>query len=120
LTRGATPAASAGVARLEAVRTVELYCRLVDRGQFARAGTLCSRRRLWSRGELSSLRAFRFRSASVFAAPDPRTLVLLSRVRVHAGHGCPIPGGLATLFFTLGRVDAAVGGWLITAITTSP
>lgn len=106
--------------RLEAVRTVALYCQLIDKGQFARAGTVCSRRGLWSRRELGSLRAFRFRSARVFAAPDTRTLVLLTRVRVHAGRGCTLPDGLATLFFTLGRAVSAVGGWQITAVTTSP
>ena len=63
---------------------------------------------------------FRFRSARVYAAPDARTLVLKARVRVHAGRGCPLPDGLAVLFFTLGRVGSAVGGWLITAVSTSP
>lgn len=117
-----SPAADpAGAAeRLEAVRTVELYCRLVDHGQFARAGMLCSRPDLLTRRELESLRAFRFRSARVYAAPDARTLVLLTRVRVRAGRGCPLPDGIATLFFTLGRVDTGVGGWLIAAIATSP
>ncbi len=114
----ASPADAAD--RLEAVRTVELYCRLVDRGQFARAGLLCSRPDLLTRRELASLRAFRFRSARVHAAPDARTLVLLTRVRVRAGRGCPLPDGLVTLFFTLGRVHTGVEGWLITAIATSP
>jgi len=119
---GPSPAASpvSAAERLEAVRTVELYCRLVDRGQFARAGMLCSRPDLLTRRELESLRVFRFRSARVHAAPDARTLVLLARVRVRAGRGCPLPDGIATLFFTLGRVDTGVGGWLIVAIATSP
>jgi len=106
--------------RLEASRTVALYCRLIDQRQFARAGALCSRRRLWSRRAYASLRGFRFRSARVFAAPDARTLVLAVRVRVHAGRGRSLPDGLITLFFTLGRVGSAVGGWLITAVSTSP
>jgi len=105
---------------LEASRTVALYCRLIDRRQFARAGALCSRRRLWSRRAYASLRGFRFRSARVVAAPDARTLVLAVRVRVHAGRGRSLPDGLITLFFTLGRVGSAVGGWLITAVSTSP
>jgi hypothetical protein len=109
-----------GADRLEAVRTVELYCRLVDEGQFARAGELCSARRLWSRRVFRSVSRFRFRSARVYAAPDARTLVLKARVRVHAGPGRPLPDGLAILFFTLGRVGSAVGGWLITAVSTSP
>ena len=110
----------AGAARLEAARTVALYCRLIEAGQFARAGELCARRRLWSRRALGALTRFHFRSARVYAAPDARTLVLKARVRVHAGRGRPLPDGLAVLFFTLGRVGSAVGGWLITAVSTSP
>ena len=111
---------SADADRLEAARTVALYCHLVEAGQFARAGELCARRRLWSRRALGGLRRFHFRSARVFAAPDARTLVFKARVRVQAGRGCPLPDGLAAVFFTLGRVGSAVGGWLITAVSTSP
>ena len=111
---------SAAVDRLRAARTVALYCRLVDQGQFARAGDLCAHRRLWSRRALASVTRCHFRSARVYAAPDARTLVLKARVRVRAGRGCPLPDGLAVLFFTLGRVGSAVGGWLITAVSTSP
>jgi hypothetical protein len=120
LATAAPPAARDDGGRLEAARTVALYCHLIDQSQFARAGALCSRRRLWSRRAFASLRGLRFRSARVFAAPDARTLVLAVRVRVHAGRGCPLPDGLTTLFFTLGRVGSAVGGWLITAVSTSP
>jgi len=112
--------ALAGGGRLEAVRAVALYCRLIDEGYYARAGTLCSRRRLWSRRALATLHGLHFRSARVYAAPDARTLVLKVRAHVRAGRGCPLPDGFATLFFTLGRVGSAVGGWLITAISTSP
>ena len=111
---------STGAARLEAARTVALYCRLIEAGQFARAGELCTRRRLWSRRALGGLTRFHFRSARVYAAPDARTLVLKARVCVRAGRGRPLPDGLAVLFFTLGRVGSAVGGWLITAVSTSP
>ena len=116
----APPAETAAVDRLRAARTVALYCRLIDQGQFARAGDLCTRRRLWSRRALGRLTRFHFRSASVFAAPDARTLVLKARVHVHAGRGRPLPDGLAVLFFTLGRAGSAVGGWLITAVSTRP
>jgi hypothetical protein len=119
--RPASPGiARAGDDRLEAVRTVALYCRLVDAGQFARAGECCAARRLWSRRAWRGVTRIRFRSARVYAAPDARTLVLKARVRVHAGPGRPLPDGLAVFFFTLGRVGSAVGGWLITAISTSP
>ena len=106
--------------RLEAARTVALYCRLLDQGQFARAGELCALRRLWSRRSLSGVARFNFRSARVYAAPDARTLVLKAHVRVRAGRGCPLPDGLAVLFFSLGRVGSAVGGWLITAVSARP
>jgi len=39
---------------------------------------------------------------------------------VHAGRGRPLPDGLAILFFTLGRAGSSVGGWLITAVASSP
>lgn len=110
---------STGAARLEAARTVALYCRLIEAGQFARAGALCARSRLWSRRALGALRRFHFRSARVYATPDARTLVLKARVRVHSDRGRPLPDGLAILFFTLGRVGSDVGGWLITAVSTS-
>jgi len=113
-------AGSPGAGRLEAARTVALYCRLIEGGQFARAGELCAHRRLWSRRALGALTRFHFRSARVYAAPDARTLVLEARVRVRAGRGRPLPDCLAVLFFTLGRVGSAVGGWLITAVSTSP
>ncbi len=112
--------AAAASAGLEAARTVAAYCRLVDEGQFARAGELCAHRQLWSRRALAALSRFRFRSARVYAAPDARTLVLEARVRVHAGRGCPLPDGLAVVFFTLGRAGSTVGGWLITAVSTRP
>jgi hypothetical protein len=110
----------AAVDRLRAARVVALYCRLVDQGQFARAADLCTQRRLWSRRALAGVRRFHFRSARVYAAPDARTLVLKARVRVRAGRGRPLPDGLAILFFTLGRVGSDAGGWLITAVSTSP
>jgi hypothetical protein len=109
-----------GALWLDAVRTVELYCRLIDEGQFARAGELCARRALWSRRRFRGLRTFRFRSARVHAIPDARTIVLEARVRMRAGRGSPLRDGLDTLFFTLGRAGSAVGGWLITAVSTGP
>jgi hypothetical protein len=113
-------ASVADAGRLEAARTVAAYCHLIDEGQFARAGELCARRRLWSRRALGALTGFRFRSARVYAAPDARTLVLKARVHVHAGRGCPLPDGLAVVYFTLGRAGSTVGGWQITAVSTRP
>jgi hypothetical protein len=115
-----SPTDTDGASVLDAARTVALYCHLVEAGQFARAGDLCGSRRLWSRRRLGALSRFHFRSASVYAAPDARTLVIKARVRVHAGRGRPLPDGLAVLFFTLGRAGSAVGGWLVNAVSTSP
>lgn len=106
--------------RLEAARTVQLYCTLIDKGQFARAADLCTRRRLWSRHALSGVTRFRFRSARVFAAPDRRTLILRARVRTRCARGHPLPDGLSVLFFTLGRAGGNVGGWRISAVSTRP
>jgi hypothetical protein len=116
----AADSSTAGADALQAARTTALYCHLLEERQFARAGELCAGRGLWSRRRLGGVSRFHFRSASVYAAPDARTLVLKARVRVHAGRGRPLPDGLAVLYFTLGRAGSAVGGWLITAVSTSP
>ena len=115
----ATPGVSAAD-RLEAARTVALYCHLVEAGQFARAGDFCGSRRLWSRRQLAGLGRFDFRSFRVYAAPDTRTLVLRACVLVRAERGRPLPDGPAALFFTLGRAGSTVGEWRITAVSTSP
>jgi hypothetical protein len=117
---GTPDAAPTGADWLEAARTVMRYCALVDDGQFARAAELCARRRLWSRRAFTGMTRFHFRSARVFAAPDARTLVFKARVRVRTERGGQLPDGLSVLFFTLGRAGTAVGGWLITAVSTSP
>ncbi len=105
---------------LTAVRTVMLYCTLIDKGQLARAGHLCTRRGLWSRRAFRGVSGFRFRSARLHAAPDARTLVLRTLVHVRCSRDRPCRDGRTVLFFTLGRAGNTVGGWLITAISTSP
>jgi hypothetical protein len=117
VTPGAAPT---GADWLEAARTVMRYCALIDDGQFARAAELCARRRLWSRRACAGTTRFHFRSARIYAAPDARTLVLKARVQVRTERGRQLPDGLSVLFFTLGRAGTAVGGWLITAVSTSP
>jgi hypothetical protein len=106
--------------RVDAVRTVKLFCDLVDRGRVWRASDLFVARHLWARRELRALETFRLRSARIVSAPDPHTLIVFTRVLVHAGRGSALGDGVATLFFTLGRVGTTAGGWLITAITSSP
>jgi len=122
---GSPPAAAAQGAsedaqRLDAVRTVKLFCDLVGSGRLWRAAALFATPRVWPRRELRAVRRLDFRSARIDVAPDPHTLVVVARVRASGGSESPVHGGDTTLFFTLGRVGTTAGGWLITAVTTSP
>ena len=119
-----SPAASTGSppasAPLEAASTVRLFCSLLDSHRRVRAAELLASRRVWPRRELRALATFRFLSARVVAAPSDTAITLRTRVLVHTTAPSPLPNGVATLFFTLGRVGTTTGGWLITAVTTSP
>ena len=123
---GGSPAAAAlqsaseDAQRLDAVRTVKLFCDLVGSRRFWRAAALFATPRVWPRRELRAVRRLDFRSARVHFAPDPHTLVVVARVHASGGSGSPVRDGDTTLFFTLGRVGTTAGGWLITAVTTSP
>ena len=116
----ALPSASAGAQRLDAVRTVKLFCDLVGSRRFWRAAALFATPRVWPRRELRAVERLDFRSARIDFAPDPHTLVVVARVQASGGSGSPVHDGDTTLFFTLGRVGTTAGGWLITAVTTSP
>ncbi len=116
----ALQSASEGAQRLDAVRTVKLFCDLVGSRRFWRAAALFATPRVWSRRELRAVRRLDFRSARVHFAPDPHTLVVVARVHASGGSESPVRDGDTTLFFTLGRVGTTAGGWLITAVTTSP
>jgi len=118
------PSRPDGAERLEAVRTVQLFCDLVERGWLWRAGGLCSTPKVWRRRGLRAPRRYTFLSARVVTASDPRDLTLLVRIHVHARLGKARPDavlheGVNTLRFTLERVGTTAGGWLISAITTS-
>ena len=123
---GGSPAAAAlqsaseDAQRLDAVRTVKLFCDLVGSRRFWRAAALFATPRVWPRRELRAVRRLDFRSARVHFAPDPHTLVVVARVQASGGSESPVRDGDTTLFFTLGRVGTTAGGWLITAVTTSP
>ena len=116
----ALQSASEGAQRLDAVRTVKLFCDLVGSRRFWRAAALFATPRVWSRRELRAVRRLDFRWARVHFAPDPHTLVVVARVHASGGSESPVRDGDTTLFFTLGRVGTTAGGWLITAVTTSP
>jgi len=116
----ALPRASAGAQRLDAVRTVKLFCDLAGSRRFWSAAALFATPRVWPRRELRAVRRLDFHSARIDFAPDPRTLVVVARVHASGGSESPVREGDTKLFFTLGRVGATAGGWLITAVTTSP
>ena len=114
------PSASADGQRLDAVRTVKLFCDLVDSRRLWRAAELFATPRVWPRRELHAVRQLDFCSARVDFAPDPQTLIVVAQVRASGGSESPVRDGDTTLFFTLGRVGTTAGGWLITAVTSSP
>jgi hypothetical protein len=116
----AMPSASEGAQRVEAVRTVKLFCDLVGSRRLWRAAALFATPRIWTRRELRAVRRLEFRAARIDFAPDPQTLVVVARVRASAAPESPVHDGDSTLFFTLGRVGTTAGGWLITAVTASP
>jgi hypothetical protein len=113
-------AASEAAQRVDAVRTVKLFCDLVGSRRLWRAAALFATPRVWTRRELQAIRQLDFVSARIHFAPDPHTLVVVARVLVSAESESPVRDGDTTLFFTLGRVGTTAGGWLITAVTTSP
>jgi hypothetical protein len=112
--------ASEGAQRLGAVCTVKLFCDLVGSRRLWHAAALFATPRVWTRRELRAVRRLDFRSARVHLAPDQHTLVVVARVHASGGSESPVRDGDTTLFFTLGRVGTTAGGWLITAVTTSP
>ena len=92
---------------------------LVDQRRLVAARRLLAGRRVWPRRELLAIRRIRFISARVWGDPRADGVTLAATVRLTVRPGSPLPGGLATLFFTLGR-DGTAGDWLVTAVTTSP
>jgi hypothetical protein len=117
----ALPSTPEGAQRLDAVRTVKLFCDLVGSRRLWRAAALFATPRVWTREELRAVRRLEFRAARVQLAPDhPSTLVVVARVRASGAPESPVHNDNSTLFFTLGRVGTTAGGWLITAVTASP
>lgn len=92
---------------------------LVDQRRLVAARRLLAGRRAWPRRELLAITRIRFISARVWGDPRADGVTLAATVRLAVRSGSPLPGGLTTLFFTLGR-DGTAGDWLVTAVTTSP
>jgi hypothetical protein len=93
--------------------------RLVDQRRFGAARRLLAGQHVWPHRELHAIRHIRFISARVWGDPRADRVTLAATVRLAVRPGSPLPGGLTTLFFTLGR-DGTAGDWLVTAVTTSP
>jgi len=104
---------------LQAVTTVKRFCDLVDDRALRSASRLLAGPWVWPRRELTRIARLRFVSARVQDARSANDIVLLARVRARLRGPSPLHDGVNTLFFTLGR-DGTTGGWLITAVTTSP
>jgi hypothetical protein len=115
----AAPAATSGSETLEAVQTLKRFCDLVDDGDKREAGRLLAGPWVWPRRGLARIARLRFMSARVRQARVSAEIVLLTRVSARLRHPSPLHDGVNQLFFTLGR-DGTTGGWLITAVTTSP
>ena len=118
-TGGPSPAATADGDALAAVRALKHFCDLIGDGDRREAGRLLAGPWVWPRKEFAPIARLRFLSASVQGEDLAGDVVLRARVRARLRGPSPLRDGINTLFFTLGR-DGTTGGWLITAVTTSP
>jgi hypothetical protein len=114
-TSGATSTADA----LDAVRALKRFCDLVDEGRLQAAAELLAGPWVWPRRELLPIARLSLASARVQKGRLGGEVVLLARLRARLRGASPLHDGVNTLFFTLGR-DGTTGGWLITAVTSSP
>ncbi len=119
LLQGVPSAEAAGTRGLEAARAVAQLTRLVDQRRLTEARRLLAGRRVWPRRELVAIRHIDFISARVWGDSRAGVVTLAATVRLAVRPGSPLPSGLTTLFFTLGR-ERSAGDWLVTAVTTSP
>jgi hypothetical protein len=116
----AKPAPLSGGDRLEAVRTVKLFCDLFGSHRRGQARDLLGAPGVLRAHELRRARELAFVSASVKAHPRAGTFTVAASVRMSPRRQGLPRAGVGTLLFTLGRVGTTTGGWLITAVTTSP
>lgn len=115
----ATSAPVSGNDMLDAVRTLKRFCDLVDDGRRPAAGRLLAGPWVWPRRELMPIARLRLVSARPREGRSTGDVVLLARLRARLRGPSPLHDGVNTLFITLGR-DGTTGGWLVTAVTTSP
>jgi hypothetical protein len=104
---------------LAAVQTLKRFCDLVDDGRLHAASKLLAGPWVWPRRELLPIARLRLASARVQQERLSGDVVLLARIRARLRGPSTLHDGVNTLFFTLGR-DGTTGGWLITAVTSSP
>jgi hypothetical protein len=119
ITSAAATRQACATAGLETACIVAQLTHLVDQRRLVAARRLLAGRRVWPRHELLAIRHIRFISARVWGDPRADSVTLAATVCLAVRPGSPLPGGLTTLFFTLGR-DGTAGDWLVTAVTTSP
>jgi len=119
LPRSSAAGEPAGTSGLEAASTVARLTRLVDQRRLAAARRLLAGGQVWPRRELVAIRHINFISARVWGDSRADVVTLAATVRLAVWPGSPLPSGLTTLFFTLGR-DRSAGDWLVTAVATSP
>ena len=116
---GAVAGETVGTRGLEAACTVARLSRLVSERRLAAARRLLAGKRVWPRRSLAAVRRIDFISARVWGDSRANVVTLAATVRLAVRRGCPLPGGLTTLYFTLGR-DRSAGDWLVKAVRTSP
>ena len=111
--------AARGTTGLEAACTVAQLSRLISERRLAAARLLLADTRVWPRRRLLTIRHIDFISARVWGDSRANAVTLVATVRLAVRRGSPLPSGLTTLYFTLGR-DRSAGDWLVNAVATSP
>lgn len=115
----ATTAPPADGDTLEAVQTLKRLCDRIDEGDLRAARRLLAGPWVWPQRELRVIARLGLLSARVQGGRSAGDVVLMARLRAGLRGPSPLHDGVNTLFFTLGR-DGTTGGWLVTAVASSP
>ena len=110
-----------GAVATRPARAAPRFCHLVDARRFWQAAGAARRAAASGRG--ASCAPSPPSVSSRRASTPRRTRARSSCSRASAcarARASPLPDGVATLFFTLGRVGTTTGGWLITAVQHEP